>query len=80
MIYSAGTGATTAFGSNGGGTNVGAIPLSVSAQEGCNSREVAGESARAPNNASFQIGPGIELPKTCLYFLPLIVMFFIGYL
>ena len=29
MIYSAGTGTTTALGSNGGGTNVGAIPLSL---------------------------------------------------
>jgi hypothetical protein len=64
MIYSAGIGATTAFGSNGGGIFVGAIPISVNAHKGCNSKEVAGESARAPNNASFQMGPGKESLKT----------------
>jgi hypothetical protein len=34
MIYSAGTGTITAFGSTGGGTNVGAISLSFRAHEG----------------------------------------------
>ena len=56
MIYSAGTGTTTAFGSNGGGTNVGAIPLSVKAHEGSNSSEVGLLLSRTPNNASRQNG------------------------
>ncbi len=43
--------------------------MSVSAHEGCNSREAAGEAEREPNNVSLQIGLGKEALKNKTFIL-----------